>query len=109
MTRLKRSQIERYEAQIYLIRLLTLLLKDADFGTRLQRLELKLRLKGAQRWLTRLQIADTDVVNDVVGDVIASKDVVKFYVSIINRWYITKRFNIELYFVNRRQANAKKV
>lgn len=107
MTRLKRSQIKRYEAQIYLIRLLTLLLKDADFGTRLQRLELKLRLKGAQRWLSKLQNSTTDNVDSRVGDVVAINDVHLFYAKLVSAWYATKTFSIELYFVNRHQAKFK--
>lgn len=109
MTRLKRSQIERYEAQIYLIRLLTLLLKNSDFGTRLQRLELKLRLKGAQRWLVKLQNSSTDYVENSVGDVVVTKDAHLFYGKIVSSWYATKKFNIELRLVNKLKANAKKV
>jgi hypothetical protein len=107
MTRLKRSQIERYESQMYLINLLTLLLKDSTFGTRLQRRELKLRLKGAQRWLTKLQNSETDEVISVVGDVVVTKDVHIFYGKILRQWYISKSFNLELFLVNRQKANAK--
>lgn len=100
--KLKRSQIKKFELQTELIKLFQLMLKDKNFGTSEQRLHIKLRLKGAQRWLAKMQLSEKDYIFGTVGDVVADDKVISHFLECIKCWYSTGSFDLLPYMIDSR-------